>query len=245
MFKPRVRLERTSSEQSQAPKYPATNAAAPENLVAFCQATDDSLAIGGRSFSRTDRPNLRDRAGFHRPQGEALTMSVSLWRPLAVAALVAFSAAAASSAYATKKAVAGPVSFDVPDDFVLTAGPRPSLHEEASGITLEVSELPPQAVQEFKGNTFLEYLLSLGYTHAAYAKGALNRTDAHTYVIADAKGKNGPESRFLLVISGAGRAAIVTAYVPKTQIDSGHASRAGIETILSSAAVVPAPAKAP
>ena len=48
-----------------------------------------------------------------------------------------------------------------------------------------------------RGTSFLEFLASLGYTNAAYAEGALKRTDAHTYVLADAKGKQGPESRFL------------------------------------------------
>ena len=81
--------------------------------------------------------------------------------------------------------------------------------------------------------------------NAAYANGALKRTDAHIYVLADAKGKQGPESRFLLVLGGSGRAAIVTAYAPKNQIERGRASRASIETILSSASVVPAAAVKP
>ena len=58
-----------------------------------------------------------------------------------------------------------------------------------TGITLEVSQLPLQALHEFKGHSFLEFLASLGYTNAAYANRALKRTDAHTYVLADAKGK--------------------------------------------------------
>jgi hypothetical protein len=170
----------------------------------------------------------------------------ALWRMIAAAIVAtALASAVAPSAFATKKAIVGPVAFDVPDDFTAAAGPPPSLHEDASGITLEVSELPLQALQEFKGNAFLEFLASLGYTNAAYAAGALKRTDAHTYVVADAKGQQGPESRFLLVIGGVGRAAIVTAYVPKSQIDNGHASRAGIEAILSSATVVPADAAKP
>jgi hypothetical protein len=145
-----------------------------------------------------------------------------------------------------KKAVVGPVAFDVPDDFSAVASAPPSLHEDTSGITLEVSELPPQALQEFKGAQFLEFLATLGCTNAAVgAEGALKRADTHTYVLADAKGAAGPESRFLLVIGGPGRAAIVTASVPKSQINSGHASRAGIETILSSASVVPAQAAKP
>ena len=172
-------------------------------------------------------------------------MLPALWRMIAVVALVVLSAATTSSAFATKKAVAGPVAFDVPDDFTAAAGPPPSLHEEATGITIEVSELPLQALHEFKGPAFLEFLASLGYTNAAFAEGALKRTDAHTYVLADAKGKQGPESRFLLVLGGSGRAAIVTAYAPKSQIDAGRASRAGIEAILSSASIVPAPAAKP
>ena len=166
-------------------------------------------------------------------------------RIVAVVAFVVLSAALAPSAFATKKAIAGPVSFDVSDDFTAAAGPPPSLHEDATGVTVEVSELPLQALHEFKGSAFLEFLASLGYTNAAYANGALKRTDAYTYVLADAKGKQGPELRFLLVLGGSGRAAIVTAYVPKSQIESGHASRASIETILSSASVVPAPAPKP
>jgi hypothetical protein len=164
-------------------------------------------------------------------------------RMIAIAVVLAVSGA--PSAFATKKAIVGPVAFDVPDDFTATAGAPPSLHEDASGITLEVSELPPQALQEFKGDAFLEFLASLGYSNSAYAAGALKRTDAHTYVVADAKGKEGSELRFLLVLGGSGRAAIVTAYVPKSQIDNGHASRAGIETILSSASVVPKDAAKP
>jgi hypothetical protein len=63
--------------------------------------------------------------------------------------------------------------------------------------------------------------------------------------LADAKGKQRSESRFLLVLGGSGRAAIVIAYAPKSQIESGRASRASIETILSSASVVPAAAAKP
>ena len=115
----------------------------------------------------------------------------------------------------------------------------------SAAITIEVSELPLQALHEFKGAAFLEFLASRGYTNAAYAGGALKRTDAYTYVLADAKGKQGPESRFLLVLGGSGRAAIVTAYAPKSQINAGRTSRAAIETILSSASIVPAPATKP
>jgi hypothetical protein len=107
-------------------------------------------------------------------------MLPALWRMIAVVALVVLSAATASSAFATKKAVAGPVAFDVPDDFTAAAGPPPSLHGEATDITIEVSELPLQALHEFKGPAFLEFLASLGYTNAAFAEGALKRTDAHT-----------------------------------------------------------------
>ncbi len=158
-------------------------------------------------------------------------MIPAFWRMSAVIALVLLSAAAAPAAFA-KKAVAGPLAFEVPDDFTANAGAPPSLHQDSTGITLEVSELPLQALHEFKGHSFLEFLASLGYTNAAYANGALKRTDAHTYVLADAKGKQ----------VGSGRAAIVTAYVPKSQIESG---RANIETILSSASVVPAAAAKP
>ena len=172
-------------------------------------------------------------------------MIPAFWRMSAVVALLLLSTAAAPAAFAEKKAVAGPVAFDVPDDFTANAGPPPSLHQASTGITLEVSELPLQALHEFKGHSFLEFLASLGYTNAAYANGALKRTDAHTYVLADAKGKQGPGSRFLLVLGGSGRAAIVTAYVPKSQIESGRASRASIETILSSASVLPAAAAKP
>jgi hypothetical protein len=169
-------------------------------------------------------------------------MIPAFWRMSAVVALLLLSTAAAPAAFAEKKAVAGPVAFDVPDDFTANAGPPPSLHQASTGITLEVSELPLQALHEFKGHSFLEFLASLGYTNAAYANGALKRTDAHTYVLADAKGKQGSEARFLLVLGGSGRAATVTAYAPKSQIESGRASRASIETILSSASVVPAAA---
>ncbi len=153
-------------------------------------------------------------------------------------AVLALSLAAAPSAFAMKKAIVGAVSFDVPDDFKDVPGKIPSIHEDASGITVEVSELPLEALHEFKGPTFLEFLATLGYTNAAYADGGLKRADTYTYVLADAKGTKGPESRFLLVIGGSGRAAIVTAYAPKSEIDSGRATRAGIEAILSSASVV-------
>jgi len=167
-------------------------------------------------------------------------------RPLlaTVLTIVACAALFAPSAFA-KKAVIGPVAFDVPEDFTDAAGPPPSLHEDASGITIEVSELPPQALQEFKGPQFLEFLASRGYTNAAYENGALKRNDPHTYVLADAAGKQGPESRFLLVLGGTNRAAIVTAYVPKSQIQNGHANRAAIEAILSSASILPAAAAKP
>jgi hypothetical protein len=175
-----------------------------------------------------------------------MNLTPAFRRIIAVAVAAAtLAVAGAPSAYAIKKAVVGPVAFDVPDDFTTATGTPPSLHEDTSGITLEISELPPQALQEFKGNAFLEFLASLGYANAAYAAGALKRTDTHTYVVADAKGHEGPESRFLLVLGGPGRAAIVTAYVLKSQIDNGHASRAGIETILSSASVVPVDAAKP
>ncbi len=160
-------------------------------------------------------------------------------------ALLALSFATVPSAFAEKKVIVGPVSFDVPDDFKDVPGKVPSIHEDASGITVEVSELPLEALHEFKGPAFLQFLQSLGYTNPTYADGALKRTDAYTYVLADAKGTKGAESRFLLVIGGNGRAAIVTAYAPKSEIDSGHASRAGIEAILAAASVVPGDAPKP
>ena len=98
-------------------------------------------------------------------------MIPAFWRMSAVVALVLLSAAAAP-AFAEKKAVAGPVAFEVPDDFTANAGPPPSLHQASTGITLEVSELPLQALHEFKGHSLLEFLASLGYTNAAYANGA-------------------------------------------------------------------------
>jgi hypothetical protein len=155
-------------------------------------------------------------------------------------AAIALAFAGVPSAFA-KKAVVGPVALEVPDDFKAVAGATtPSIHQDASGITVEVSELPPEALEEFRGQPFLDFLASLKYTNAAYAAGALNRTDTYSYVLADAVGAKGPESRFLLILGDAKRAAIITAYAPKSEIDNGHASRAAIEAILSSAAVVPA-----
>ena len=55
--------------------------------------------------------------------------------------------------------------------------------------------------------------------------------------MADAKGAQGPEKRFLLVIGGAGGAAIITAFTPASEIANGHASRAAIEAILDTASV--------
>ncbi len=159
-------------------------------------------------------------------------------------AVLALSFAAVPDAFA-RKAIVGPVSFDVPDDFKDVAGKTPAIHQDSSGVTIEASELPPQALHEFKGPAFLEFLQSLGYTNPTYADAGLKRTDPHTYVLADAKGAKGPESRFLLVIGGEGRAAIVTAYAPKDEIASGRASRAGIEAVLDSASVVPAAAAKP
>ena len=156
---------------------------------------------------------------------------------LAIALMFAVFAVGLSQPANAKKANAGAVEFDVPDDFTGVPGPPPALHQAASGISLEVSELPLQALQEFKGQAFLDFLASLGYTNAAFADGTLKRPGAYTYVLADAKGPQGPESRFLLVFGGGGKAAIVTAYAPKAEIASGHASRAQIETILSSAAL--------
>lgn len=162
---------------------------------------------------------------------------------IAFLAAIAMTISGAPSALAMKKMVVGPVAFDVPDDFKQAAGGAPAIHQDASSITVEVAELPTMALQEFKGPAFLEFLGTLKYTNAAYADGALKREGPYTYVLADAKGDNGPQSRFLLVIGGEGRAAIVTAYAPKSEIDSGRASRAAIEAILSSATVVPGAAK--
>ncbi len=150
---------------------------------------------------------------------------------------------AAPEAFA-RKAVVGPVAIEVPDDFKDVSGATtPAVHQDSSGVTIEASELPPQALQDFKGQVFLDYLQSLGFTNPAFADGALKRTDAHTYVLADAKG--GAESRFLLVIGGDGRAAIITAYAPKSELANGHASRAGIEAILDSASLVTSGASKP
>ena len=174
-----------------------------------------------------------------------MTASVSLPRiAAALFAALALSFAAAPAALA-KKAIVGPVSLEVPDDFKdVAGGATPAIHQDLSGITIEVSELPAQALHEFKGPRFLDYLKSLGFTNPAYLDDGLKRTDAHTYVLADAKGAQGPEKRFLLVIGGEGRAAIITAYAPNTELGSGHASRAGIEAILDTASVLPsAPAK--
>lgn len=175
---------------------------------------------------------------------------MTLWTPLrrtlaCALPAIALTFAAAPTAVAMKKTLVGPVAFEVADDFKPSAGPPPSLHQETSGITLEVSELPPQALHEFKGPTFLEFLASLGYTNAAYADGALKRSDEHTYVLAEVKGQKGPEARFLLVFGGHGRAAIVTASVPKSEIAAGHAHRDEIEAILSKAEIVPAESPKP
>lgn len=144
-----------------------------------------------------------------------------------------------------KTAIVGPVSVDVADDFKDVAGQPPAIHQDASGITVEASPLPPEALHEFKGPAFLDYLKSLGFTDPTYVDGGLKRTGAYTFVTADAKGAQGPETRFLLVIGGEGRAAIVTAYAPKSAFANGHASRATIEAILASATVTPAPAAKP
>ncbi|WP_045836103.1 hypothetical protein [Hyphomicrobium sp. 99] len=158
-------------------------------------------------------------------------------------AAVAMTFAGVPSAFAMQKMLVGPVAFEVADNFKEVAGKTPSIHQDASGITVEAAELPLEALHEFKGQAFLDFLASLKYTNAAYADGALKRGDAYTYVLADAKGPQGPESRFLLVLGGEGRAAIVTAYAPKSEFENGHASRAAIEAILSSAAIVPAGGK--
>lgn len=166
--------------------------------------------------------------------------------PLPIIATVFFAAIALAfagvpSAFALKKAVVGPVTLEVADDFKEVAGAEtPTIRQDASGITVEVSELPPEALEEFRGQPFLDFLASLKYTNAAYAPGALDRRDTYSYVLADAVGAKGSESRFLLILGDAKRAAIITAYAPKSEIDNGHASRAAIEAILSSAAVLPA-----
>jgi hypothetical protein len=89
-------------------------------------------------------------------------MIPAFWRMSAVVALLLLSAAAAPAAFAEKKAVAGPVAFDVPDDFTANAGPPPTLHQASTGITLEVSELPLQALHEFKGIRFSNFWRALG-----------------------------------------------------------------------------------
>lgn len=164
---------------------------------------------------------------------------------VALLAAIAMTVSGAPSAFAMKKMVVGPVAFEVPDDFKAAAGGAPAIQQDASAITVEVAELPTMALQEFKGQAFLDFLASLKYKNAAYADGALKREGSYTYVLADAQGAKGPESRFLLVLGGEGRAAIVTAYAPKSEIDNGRASRAAIEAILASATVVPAGAKQP
>lgn len=144
-----------------------------------------------------------------------------------------------------KTATVGPVSVEVADDFKDVSSQPPAIHQDASGITIEASPLPSEALHEFKGPAFLDYLKSLGFTDPAYVAGGLKRTGEYTFVTAEAKGAQGPESRFLLVIGGGGRAAIVTAYAPKSALADGHASRATIEAILASATVTPAPAAKP
>jgi hypothetical protein len=165
------------------------------------------------------------------------TFSIRRFAAVCLAALAI--STVASDAFA-KKVTVGPVTIDVPDDFKDVPGKVPTIHQESSGIAVEASPLPPEALHEFQGQTFLDFLASLGYTNAAYANAGLKRTDKHTYVLADAKGARGPEARFLLVIGGKDQAAIVTAYAPKGEIANGHASRAAIEAILDTASVVPA-----
>ncbi|MFT3730953.1 MAG: hypothetical protein QM780_05915 [Hyphomicrobium sp.] len=175
---------------------------------------------------------------------EVMTVSISFHRSVAAVAALVLSFTASPAAPVTR-IVVGPVALSVPDGFKDVAGKTPTIRQEASGIAIEASELPPQALHEFKGPAFLEFLQSLGYTDATYADGGLKRAGPYTYVLADAKGAQGPESRFLLVIGGEGRAAIVTAYAPKSEIANGHASRATIEAVLDTAEVLPAPAAKP
>jgi hypothetical protein len=166
--------------------------------------------------------------------------SVSL-RVLAASALFSFALLFAGSSFAaTKTFVVGPVSLEAPDDFKAVVGDVPAIRQDSSGITIEASELPPQALHEWKGPPFLEFLKSLGYSDPVYADGALKRAGEYTYVLADAKSARGPESRFLLVIGGDGRAAILTASAPKSEIANGNASRASIESVLATATVLPA-----
>jgi hypothetical protein len=151
-------------------------------------------------------------------------------------ATLAFTVAAAPELSA-KEALVGPVSLQVPDDYQAVQGKTPAIRQASSGITIEATELPPEALHEFQGPTFLAYLQSLGFSNPTYAPDGLKRSDPHTYVLADAKGVQGPEKRFLLVIGGQGRAAIVTAYAPDSELASGHASRTAIEAILDTATV--------
>ncbi|HML28648.1 MAG TPA: hypothetical protein PKE16_07390, partial [Hyphomicrobium sp.] len=92
----------------------------------------------------------------------------------AVISSLALSFALAPDALA-KKVVVGPVSVEVPDDFKDVAGTTPAVHQDSSGITVEASALPPEALHEFKGQPFLDYLQSLGFTNPVYADGALKR----------------------------------------------------------------------
>ncbi|RUO99135.1 hypothetical protein [Hyphomicrobium sp.] len=164
-----------------------------------------------------------------------------LLRGLVVGALLSLALSLAGAASASAKTfVVGPVSLEAPDDFKPVAGNVPAIRQDSSGITIEASELPLQALHEWKGPPFLQFLKSLGYSNPAYSDGSLKRAGDYTYVLADAKGAKGPESRFLLVIGGDGRAAILTAYAPKSEIANGHASRASIESVLATATVLPA-----
>ena len=134
----------------------------------------------------------------------------------------------------------GPVSFEVPSTLVLQAQGSPTvLKDAATGVTVDVSELPPAALAEFRGPAFGEFLGTLGYQDVSFPKDALKRSGDYVYAVGTTPGAEGPDERFLLVLGDTARAAMITVFVSRQKLAAQPDTRRAIESLLSSAQMSP------
>ena len=92
------------------------------------------------------------------------------------------------------------ITIDVPDGYEV-AKAFGGFANPATGASIAVVELPPQAFVDFKSADFAAKLAASGF--ADVAPGKLNFPSDHIYVTAEQASPSGPVSKFVLIFTDA------------------------------------------
>lgn len=158
----------------------------------------------------------------------------------------------ASNARATAaQPIAQPIAQAVPGSFVVLdlapsyiASDRfPGFIDEARGVSILVSELPPEAYKEVTVAFTPAALLSRGMI--ATTPGTLKREQPFLYVTAEQSSPIGPIDKYVLALPSGSRTALITVSVVRHARNQGLITEAEVEAFLSTArfAATQAPAR--